>query len=64
MAGIMNTLWDESSELENEALLSHSVLSNDYTSPSDDEKKLDDVIDDLKEENEIIDESLKISDKK
>ena len=64
MAGIMNTLWDESSELEDEGLTPHSILSDDYTSPSDDEKKLDDVIDDLKEVNEIIDESLKISDKK
>lgn len=64
MAGIMKTLWDESSELEDETLTPHSILSNDYTSPSNDEKELDDVIDDLKENNGIIDESLNISDKK
>ena len=64
MAGIMKTLWDESSELEDETLTPHSILSDDYTSPSDDEKGLDDVIDDQKEDHEIIDETLKVSDKK
>ncbi len=64
MAGIMKTLWDESSELEDETLTPHSILSDDYTSPSDDEKELDDVIDDQKEDDEIIDETLKVSDKK
>ncbi|MBC8602384.1 hypothetical protein H8784_11750 [Parabacteroides acidifaciens] len=64
MAGIMKTLWDESSELEDETLTPHSILSDDYTSPSDDEKGLDDVIDDQKEDDEIIDETLKVSDKK
>ena len=63
MAGIMKTLWDESSELEDETLTPHSILSDDYTSPSDDEKVLDDVIDDQKEDGEIIDETLKVSDK-
>lgn len=63
MAGIMKTLWDESSELEDETLTPHSILSDDYTSPSDDEKGLDDVIDDQKEDDEIIDETLKVSDK-
>lgn len=63
MAGIMKTLWDESSELEDETLTPHSILSDDYTSPSDDEKGLDDVIDDQKEDGEIIDETLKVSDK-
>lgn len=32
MAGIMKTLWDESSELQSETLSTHSVLSDDYTS--------------------------------
>ena len=64
MAGIMKTLWDESSELEDETLTPHSILSDDYTSPSDDEKGLDDVIDNQKEDDEIIDETLKVSDKK
>ena len=59
----MKTLWDESSELEDETLTPHSILSDDYTSPSDDEKGLDDVIDDQKEDGEIIDETLKVSDK-
>ena len=63
MAGIMKTLWDESSVLEDEALTPHSILSDDYTSPSDDEKGLDDVIDDQKEDGEIIDETRKVSDK-
>ena len=31
MAGIMNTLWDESSELEDEILTPRPVLSDDYT---------------------------------
>ena len=31
MAGIMNTLWDESSELEDEMLTPHPILSDDYT---------------------------------
>ena len=32
MAGIMNTLWDESSELEDEMLTPHPILSDDYRS--------------------------------
>ena len=52
MAGIMNTLWDESSELEDEMLTPHPILSDDYT--AHDMTK--------SEENEkIIEESLKPS---
>ena len=29
MAGIMNTLWDESYELEDEMLTPHPILSDD-----------------------------------
>ena len=29
MAGIMNTLWDESSELEDEMLTPHPILSDE-----------------------------------
>lgn len=46
--GIMKSLWDESSDLEDEILSTHSALSDDYTSGN---------IQDLKEriENEISD---------
>ena len=42
MAGIMNTLWDESSELEDEMLTPHPILSDDYT--AHDMTKLDETI--------------------
>ena len=42
MAGIMNTLWDESSELEDETLTPRPVLSDDCT--SHDVTKLDETI--------------------
>ena len=44
MAGIMNTLWDESSELEDEILTPRPVLSDDYT--THDVTKLDETIED------------------
>ena len=50
MAGIMNTLWDESSELEDEMLTPHPILSDDYT--AHDMTKLDET---------IVEESLKTS---
>ena len=55
MAGIMNTLWDESSELEDEILTPRPVLSDDYTT------KLDETIEDADENDKIIEESLKTS---
>ena len=54
MAGIMNTLWDESSELEDEILTPRPVLSDDYT--THDVTKLDED-----ENDKIIEESLKTS---
>ena len=48
MAGIMNTLWDESSELEDEMLTPHPILSDDYTAHDMTNEK-------------IIEESLKTS---
>ena len=59
MAGIMNTLWDESSELEDESLTPRRVLSDDYT--THDVTKLDETIEDADENDKIIEESLKTS---
>ena len=59
MAGIMNTLWDESSELEDEILTPRPVLSDYYT--TDDVTKLDETIEDADENDKIIEESLKTS---
>ena len=59
MAGIMNTLWDESSELENETLTPRPVLSDDCT--SHDMTKLDETIEEADENEEIIEDSLKTS---
>ena len=47
MAGIMNTLWDESSELEDDT-------AHDMT-------KLDETIEKAEENEKIIEESLKTS---
>ena len=58
MAGIMNTLWDESSELEDE-LTPHPILSDDYT--AHDMTKLDETIEKAEENEKIIEESLKTS---
>ena len=54
MAGIMNTLWDESSELEDEILTPRPVLSDDYT--THDVTKLDETIEDADENDKIIEE--------
>lgn len=59
MAGIMNTLWDESSELEDEILTPRPVLSDYYT--THDVTKLDETIEDADENDKIIEESLKTS---
>jgi hypothetical protein len=59
MAGIMNTLWDESSELEDEMLTPHPILSDDYT--VHDMTKLDETIEKAEENEKIIEESLKTS---
>ena len=56
MAGIMNTLWDESSELEDEILTPRPVLSDDYT--THDVTKLDETIEDADENDKIIEESF------
>lgn len=62
MAGIMKTLWDESSELESESLSTHNLLVDDSLSSGLDrlkDKSLhagDDII--------ITDESVKPSKKK
>ena len=59
MAGIMNTLWDEISELEDEMLTPHPILSDDYT--AHDMTKLDETIEKAEENEKIIEESLKTS---
>ena len=59
MAGIMNTLWDESSELEDEILTPRPVLCDDYK--THDVTKLDETIEDADENDKIIEESLKTS---
>ena len=59
MAGIMNTVLDESSELEDEILTPRPVLSDDYT--THDVTKLDETIEDADENDKIIEESLKTS---
>ena len=59
MAGIMNTLWDESSELEDEMQTPHPILSDDYT--VHDMTKLDETIEKAEENEKIIEESLKTS---
>ncbi|WP_456087353.1 hypothetical protein [Parabacteroides sp.] len=59
MAGIMNTLWDESSELEDETLTPHPILSDDYT--AHDVTELDETIEKADENEKIIEESLKTS---
>ncbi len=59
MTGIMNTLWDESSELEDEILTPRPVLSDDYA--THDVTKLDETIEDADENDKIIEESLKTS---
>lgn len=58
MAGIMKSLWDESSDLEDETLSTRSVLSDDYT--SNDIEKEKDIISEEEENEDIIDDSLKI----
>ena len=52
MAGIMNTLWDESSELEDEMLTPHPILSDDYT--AHDMTKLDETIEKAEENEKIL----------
>jgi len=52
MAGIMNTLWDESSELEDEMLTPHPILSDDYT--AHDMTKLDETIEKAEENEKIM----------
>ena len=59
MAGIMNTLWDESSDLVDEMLTPHAILSDDYT--AHDMTKLDETIEKAEENEKIIEESLKTS---
>ena len=54
MAGIMKTLWDESSELENEIENRNDMLSNDYVSDKKDEllEKEEEANDSLKSAEE------------
>lgn len=61
MAGIMKTLWDESSELSEEALSTCSVLSDDYTSGVRQEQS--DILNKSEEIEEVIDEELHIEKK-
>lgn len=59
MTKIMRTLQDVSDELSRETLSSHSVLSNDYTSASDDMNNLVDDIDERLSDEDLPDSAAK-----
>lgn len=59
MAGIMNTLWDESSELADEALTPHSILSDDYITQGI--EKSDEIVEEKEKDEKVFMESLKNS---
>lgn len=61
MAGIMKTLWDESSELSEETLSTRSVLSDDYTSGVRQEQS--DILGKSEEIEKVLDEELHIEKK-
>ena len=52
MTEIMKTLWNESSDLEDEMMGTRSVLTDDYTSHNI--KKLEDIIEEQKEREDYL----------
>ena len=57
MTEVMKTLWSESSDLEEEMMGTRSVLSDDYT--SHDIKRLADIIEEQKREDEQLGNDLR-----
>ncbi|MBR5297684.1 MAG: hypothetical protein IKU29_07445 [Parabacteroides sp.] len=62
MTEIMNTLWSESSDLEDEMMGTRSVLADDYTSHNI--KKLEDIIEEQKKREEFLKDELQTSEEK
>ena len=58
MDGIMRTLWDESADLNDESMLTRSVLSDDYT--ANDKERLQDLKADAAEDMENVEGSFKV----
>ena len=58
MTEVMKTLWSESSDLEEEMMDTRSVLSDDYT--SHDIKRLADIIEEQKREDEQLENDLHV----
>lgn len=58
MTEVMKTLWSESSDLEEEMMSTRSVLSDDYT--SHDIKRLADIIEEQKREDEQLENDLHV----
>ncbi|MBE6301050.1 MAG: hypothetical protein E7085_04220 [Parabacteroides distasonis] len=58
MTEVMKTLWSESSDLEEEMMGTRSVLSDDYT--SHDIKRLADIIEEQKREDEQLENDLHV----
>lgn len=58
MTEVMKTLWSESSDLEEEMMGTRSVLSDDYT--SHDIKRLADIIEEQKREDEQLGNDLHV----
>ncbi len=62
MVGIMKTAWDESDELNEEGMLTRSVLSDDYT--ANDRERLQDLKDNAAENMDVVEDSFKVEDDK
>lgn len=62
MVGIMKTAWDESNDLNEEGMLTRSVLSDDYT--ANDRERLQDLKDEAAENMEVVEDSFKVEDNK
>lgn len=62
MVGIMKTAWDESDELNEEGMLTRSVLSDDYT--ANDRERLQDLKDNAAENMDVVEDSFKVEDNK
>lgn len=58
MTEVMKTLWSESSDLEEEMMGTRSVLSDDYTSHGI--KRLADIIEEQKREDEQLENDLHV----
>jgi hypothetical protein len=62
MTEIMKTLWNESSDLEDEMMGTRSVLTDDYTSHNI--KKLEDIIEEQKEREDYLKDEQQTSEEK